>query len=247
MKQPLYQLTRHLLLFLTVSVLVTACAPTVPLQSKETTQEEGVFPESRYLQAEAQGRNILRVEAAKSLVVFEVRRDGPFAKLGHDHVVASHDVEGFVAADESKADLRVRMDQLVVDEAPLRAEAGFDTQPTADDIAGTRRNMLVHVLEAERYPYAFIHIERKDAEKAGKETGKSQAVLNVTITLHGATKTFDVPASVEKTTSGMIVSGSMHFNQTDFGITPYAILNGAIRVQDRLDMRFRIVADKRKN
>jgi hypothetical protein len=245
MKRLTQQLTRYFLLLLTVTAFMTACAPNVPLPSKETTQEDGTFPESHYLQAQAQGKTILRVEAAKSLVVFEVRRAGPFAKLGHDHVVASHDVEGFVAPDENRADLRVRMDQLVVDEAPLRAEAGFDTQPTADDIAGTRRNMLVHVLEAERYPYAVIHIQRRDAQMAGEGIGKSEAMLNVTITLHGTTKTFEVPASVETTANSMVVSGSMHFNQTDFGITPYSILNGAIRVQDRLDMRFHIVADKR--
>lgn len=241
MKWPMHQLTRHLLLFLTVATLVTACAPNVPLpsqgsqQTQQSVEEKGGLPEAHYLQAEAQGKNILRVDSAKSLVVFEVRRDGPFAKLGHDHVVASHDVKGFVAPEENRADLLVRMDQLVVDEAPLRAEAGFDTQPTADDIAGTRRNMLLHVLEAERYPYAAIRIERKQAD-----------MLNVAITLHGTTKHFDVPAKVETTANGMIVSGTMHFNQTDFGITPYSILNGAIRVADGLDMRFRIVADKRK-
>lgn len=238
MKHPLHQLTRHVLLSLTVTALVTACAPNVPLPSPESQsgQQEGTLPESHYLQAEAQDKNILRVDSAKSLVVFAVRRDGPFAKLGHDHVVASHDVKGFVAPDENKADLLVRMDQLVVDEAPLRAEAGFDTQPTADDIAGTRRNMLLHVLEAERYPYSTIHIERKNA-----------GTLNVAITLHGTTKNFDVPAKIETTADGMIVSGNMHFKQTDFGITPYSILNGAIRVADGLDMRFRIVADKRKS
>ncbi|HWU98076.1 MAG TPA: YceI family protein [Oxalicibacterium sp.] len=250
MKPTMHQLTRHFLLLLTVSALVAGCAPNVPLQSQQSMQESGqkqhTLPESRYLQAEAQGKNILRVDSAKSLVAFEVRRDGPFAKLGHDHVVASHDVKGFVAPDENTADLQVRMDQLVVDEAPLRAEAGFDTQPTADDIAGTRRNMLLHVLEAERYPYAAIHIERKDANsKAAKQSGK--AILDVAITLHGTTKHFDVPATVETTAAGMIVSGSMHFNQTDFGMTPYSILNGAIRVADRLDMRFHVVAEKRES
>jgi hypothetical protein len=250
MKPTMHQLTRHFLLLLSITVFIAGCAPNAPLQSQtpvpKSEQEKHALPESHYLQGEAQRKNILRVDSAKSLVVFEVRRDGPFAKLGHDHVVASHDVKGFVAPDENRADLLVRMDQLVVDEAPLRAQAGFDTQPTADDIAGTRRNMLAHVLEAERYPYAVIRIERKDADSKGaKQSGET--MLDVAITLHGTTKNFDVPAMVETTANGIIVSGNMHFNQTDFGITPYSILNGAIRVADRLDMRFRIVAEKRKS
>ena len=59
-----------------------------------------------------------------------------------------------------RADLYVPLDTLVVDEPALRAEAGFDTQPSAADIAGTRRNMLEKVLEADRYPFALIAVKR---------------------------------------------------------------------------------------
>jgi polyisoprenoid-binding protein YceI len=65
----------------------------------------------------------------------------------------------------------------------------------------------------------------------------------VSITLHGTTRTFEVPARIETTPNEIVVSGQMHFNQTDFGIVPFSVLNGALQVQDRLDMRFRIVAD----
>jgi len=34
----------------------------------------------------------------------------------------------------------------------------------------------------------------------------------------------------------------MSLNQTDFGITPLSVLGGAIQVQDKLDLRFHIVA-----
>lgn len=225
-------------LALIASILVAACTSNVPLPEQKTIQGDAGLTAMDYLRAEAQGKNILRVDSAASLVVFEVRRDGPFARLGHDHVVASHEVTGFVAPDRNTADLQVPMATLAVDEAPLRAAAGFDTQPTSDDIAGTRRNMLLHVLEAARYPTARIHIERKQGDD-------DAAMLQVAITLHGTTRTFDVPAQIRRTADGMIVSGSMHFNQTDFGMVPYSILNGAIKVRDRLDMRFRIFAKRR--
>lgn len=213
--------------------LVAGCAPNVPLQAQKTSAQSGItLSDTYYLQAEVLGRRILRVDAEKSLVVFEVRRAGAFARFGHDHVVASHDVKGFVDAEEGKADLSVQLDKLVVDEPALRAEAGFATQPTADDIAGTRRNMLNKVLDAERFPYALMHITRK-----GNDSN-----LHVAITLHGVTHIFDVPASIRTTADGMIVSGKMTFNQSDFGIEPFSILNGAIQVQDRVDMRFHIVA-----
>ena len=100
------------------------------------------FPHAYYRQLQAQGKPVFRVDAARSQVVIEVRRGGSLARLGHDHVVASHDVAGNIAPDEGRADFYVRLDALTVDEPDLRASAGFDTQPDADDIAGTRRNML---------------------------------------------------------------------------------------------------------
>jgi hypothetical protein len=236
MKSLKWQTVRNAGLILLGFALVAGCAPNVPLQAQKTLEQSANLPDAYYLQAEAQGKKILRVNAEKSLVVFEVRRAGAFARFGHDHVVASHEVKGFVAADEGKADLSVQLDKLVIDEPALRAEAGFTTQPTADDIAGTRRNMLNKVLDADRFPYALMQITRKGSESN----------LNVSITLHGMTRTFDVPASIETKEDGMIVSGKMTFNQSDFGIVPFSILNGAIQVQDRLDMRFHIVAETKR-
>lgn len=215
---------------LVAAALVAACAPNAE-QQRPALQEVPVFPEAHYRQLQAQGEKVLRVDARQSLLVLEVRRAGAFARFGHDHVVASHDVKGYVSPAEGIADLVIRLDQLAVDEAALRAQAGFDTQPTPDDIAGTRRNMLAKVLEADRYPYALVHIVRVG----------DAASLQVSITLHGQTRTYDVPAVIDKTPDGMVVSGAMQFKQSDFGIEPYSVLNGALRVQDSLDLRFRVV------
>lgn len=222
------------LLVLCASLLVS-CAPEARLQQPEKSIEPvAVWTESDYLQAQAQGKKILRVNAQQSLLVLEVRRAGAFARFGHDHVVASHDVTGFVSPADGRADLSVPLEKLVIDEAALRVEAGFMTQPTSDDIEGTRRNMLNKVLDAAQFPLALIHIERKSAESA----------LAVTIKLHGISRSFEVPVEMQETAEGLLVSGEMHFKQSDFGIVPFSILNGAIQVQDRLDLRFRIVAQK---
>jgi len=219
------------------AIFLASCAPETRLQKpQQSAGSVAIFLESYYLQAEAQGKKILRVNSQQSLLVLEVRRAGAFARFGHDHVVASHDVTGFVSMDDGRADLSVPLVKLVIDEAALRAEAGLSTQPTQDDIDGTRRNMLNKVLDASQFPLALIHIERKSAEGA----------LAVTIILHGVSRTFEVPAEMQATTEGLVVSGKMHFNQSDFGIVPFSILNGAIQVQDRLELRFRIVADKFK-
>ena len=49
---------------------------------------------------------------------------------------------------------------------------------------------------------------------------------------------------VEAEEKTITVSGKLAFNQTDFGITPYALLGGAIAVKDGLALRFRIQAKR---
>lgn len=215
--------------------LVSACAPQIREQVPAEKAAPAAFPEAYYREAAAQGKSVFRVDPAQSLVVIEVRRVGSLARLGHDHVVASHDVEGYAAPDEGRADLYVRLERLVVDEPALRAEAGFDTQPSDSDIAGTRRNMLEKVLKAEQFPFVFIRVR-------GVETGRKGGTLPVAITLHGITRTLQAPAQVETEADQMSVTGRLAFKQTDFGIAPFSILNGALQVQDRVDLRFRIHA-----
>src|SRR6266567_9630554 len=134
-----------------LALMLGACAPPVR-ERAPAAAPPAEFPEGYYLEALAQGKPVFRVDSRESLVVVEVRRSGSLARLGHDHVVASHEVGGYVAPGEGRADLYVQLERLEVDEAALRAEAGFDTQPTQLDIDGTRANMLVRVPEAWRVP-----------------------------------------------------------------------------------------------
>jgi len=193
------------------------------------------FPEAYYLEALKQGKRVFRVDSRESLVVLEVRRSGSLARLGHDHVVASHDLTGYVAPDEGRADLYVALARMQVDEPALRAEAGFDPQPSESDIEGTRANMLEKVLEAEKFPFALIRV-------SGAKAKEKKTTLAVAITLHGSTRTLQVPAEIEADAEKMSVTGRLSFDQTDFGITPYSLLGGAIAVQNRIDLRFRIIA-----
>src|SRR6266851_10521583 len=123
-----------------VALMLAGCGPPVRKRAPAPAGPPADFPESYYREAAAQGKPVFRVDPAESLIVIEVRRSGSLARLGHDHVVASHEVVGYVAPDEGRADLYVALARLAVDEAALRAEAGFDTQPAGSDIEGTRAN-----------------------------------------------------------------------------------------------------------
>ena len=222
-----------------LAVLIAACAPqireTAPQPQAAARQAPENFPRSDYEQAAAQGKPVYRIDPARSLVTITVRRGGSLARVGHDHIVASRDLQGYIAPEEGRADMYVPLGELSVDEPALRAEAGLDTKPSESDIAGTRTNMLEKVLETQQFPFALIHVSKLENTPTGVR-------LTAAITLHGVTRSFDMPATMETSRAEIGVAGLLEFNQSDFGIVPFSILNGAIQVQDRLSLRFRIRA-----
>jgi len=220
-----------------VVALLAACATRVAAPPTVPAGAPAEFPAAYYQGILARGAPVFRIDPARSLVVIVVRRGGSLTQFGHDHVIASHDVAGYIAPDEGRADLYVPLDALVVDEPALRSEIGLDTQPSPDDIAGTRRNMLEKVLETDRYPYATIAVNDRPA------SGNSQP-LRVAIGLHGTTRTVEAPVQYRSAGEEVSAIGSMAIDQSQFGIVPFSILGGAIAVQDRLSITFQVVASR---
>lgn len=186
-----------------------------------------------YSTAAAAGKKIYRIDAAQSLVTVTVRRGGPMARFGHDHVIASRTLAGYVAPDAGRADFQFRLDQMTVDEASLRTAAGLDTQPSLDAIEGTRENMLKRVLDADRYPLVVLQAE------ALPNRGDT---LKLTVTLHGVARWYEVPVKIERTKASLTAAGELRMLQTDFGIKPMSVMAGALTVQDQMELAFRIVA-----
>jgi polyisoprenoid-binding protein YceI len=124
---------------------------------------------------------------------------------------------------------------LVVDEPALRKEAGFDTQPTDDDIEGTRRNML-SAMEAAKFPFAVVRIS------AGETAGA--ASMRISVSVHGVERTVQAPVELEMRAGSLVAKGRIALKQTDFGITPLSVLGGAIQVQDEVRVRFAIHASE---
>jgi polyisoprenoid-binding protein YceI len=210
-------------------VLLTACgqplAPQAPLVPALATGPDA------YRTAAASGTAVYAIDPGASLVAVTVRRGGLMARLGHDHVVASHTLTGHAAPGMGRADVSFRLDQLTVDEPQLLRDAGIGTSPSPEAVEGTRRNMLGPVLDAERYPVVTLHAELP-----------ADGRLRVDVTLHGTTRRLELPAAVQVDAAQVTASGAARLKQTDFGITPFAVGAGLLAVQDELEVRFHIVA-----
>lgn len=210
-------------------VLLTACgqplAPQAPLVPALATGLDA------YRTAAASGTAVYAIDPGASVVAVTVRRGGLMARLGHDHVVASHTLTGYAAPGMGRADVSFRLDQLTVDEPQLLRDAGIGTSPSPEAVEGTRKNMLGPVLDAEHYPVVTLHAELP-----------ADGRLRVDVTLHGTTRRLELPAAVQVDAAQVTASGAARLKQTDFGIAPFAVGAGLLAVQDELEVRFHIVA-----
>ncbi|NYE59697.1 polyisoprenoid-binding protein YceI [Duganella sp. 1224] len=217
---------------------LSACTPLPPPASAPATAPAAKAPAAApsaprpVTPAAPDAGPLLRIDSAQSLIVATVRRGGILARLGHDHVVASHAISGTVSPSRNRADFTFRLDQMNIDEADLRRAAGLEKQPSADAIEGTRHNMLTKVLDADRYPVVTVHAERLAAGQP----------LQVGITLHGVTRTLAIPVALREANGVINVQGTVNLKQTDFGLTPFSVMGGAMSVQDQMELRFDLTA-----
>jgi hypothetical protein len=214
-------------------VLLGACAqpPAPPAPAHAPGVAVPAEVEETYRAAAKAGTPVYRIDPQASLIAVTVRRAGLMARLGHDHVVASHGLRGYAAPGLNRADIAFRLDQLSIDEPRLLRDAAISTQPSAEAIEGTRKNMLGPALDAQRYPVVALHAE---SGKPGK--------LRVAITLHGLTRWLDLPATFQADPGELSVQGTARLKQSDFGITPFSVGGGLLAVQDELEIRYAIVA-----
>jgi polyisoprenoid-binding protein YceI len=201
------------------------------------------FPVSIYTEAET--GSVYKVDSRASQILISVRRGGLMANLGHDHIVASQDLQGYILIDENssqqrrscRADFYAPIANLEVDDPELRAQANLLTSPSAKDIAGTKSNMLKSV-KAIDFPFAQLH----SSDCLATLTNESSEVV---LTLHGVSQKRMLAIKLESFSDKKIIfSGELSILQSDFGIQPFSIMNGLIKVEDKLELSYKIVAVK---
>ena len=187
------------------------------------------------------------IVAEQSLLTLIVYRGGALASAGHNHVIASHTLNGtvYVPAEPlaSTFEVHVPVAALTVDEPQLRAaENPADFPPDVSQGArdGTRRNMLgPALLDADQYPEVVLQSGRLERADTGA-SGAATAVIETQV--RGHSSTLRVPLRYELTGDTLTVTGEMPLRQSELGLTPFTALMGALAVADEMQVRFRIVA-----
>lgn len=221
---------------LLVSSLLAACAGHRQQPLPVTTAVPPSLTAS-YAAAARAGAGVYRLDAPASTVWIRVGKAGPLAALGHRHVISVGRLYGFARLDATgtgQADLRFPVAALAVDTAAAEKRYHHYSRPTAKDIAGTRAHMLGSgVLDRVHYPWVSLHIHAT--------LGKTSRVLTATITLHGIQRTLEIANHFTHSGSHLSAQGEFSIKQSNFNITPYAILLGALQVKDTIRIRYHLV------
>ncbi|MGI9326402.1 MAG: hypothetical protein ACR2PZ_14365 [Pseudomonadales bacterium] len=180
-----------------------------------------------------------------SELTIKVYRGGRLKHLGHNHVLTSQALDGFIMRAkedtlvDSYADIYLPLSSLQVDEPSARAQAGedFSTQPSAADRRGTLGNLLgPRLLEAKRYPYLRAAITLTEAQPG-------VFAAQIALTVKAETVTLSVPVQLSHTAETLSLSSQFEVTHAQLGLTPFSVLGGAISVADPIHVQLTLNAE----
>lgn len=220
-------------------VLLTACAGRVPVEPAPPAQE------SRAADVDRETATEYRVDTEASLLQLYVYRAGPLARLGHNHVVASRDLQGTIwyRDRQGRSAFRISLPvaELTVDEPRLREAAGddFPGEIPSEDVEGTRRNMLGEaVLDAARHP-------ELTAELVTVEGSGEALTATAALTIRGRRRVVDFPVQLRVDEDRLVATGETTVTHAALGLEPFSVMGGALSVAEEIGVRYRVVARRR--
>lgn len=147
---------------------------------------------------------------------------GPAAKMGHRLTIAMQTWHAQVRWDgdtPAEVDLTVEVDSLQV-----QSGEGGVTPLTPPERVVARANAL-KALEQRRYPQIRFHAEDITATGGGYR-------LSGSLQIHGQTRDCVVELAVEDQGDEWSMSCEQQVRQTDFGVKPYSLAMGTLKVAD---------------
>ena len=193
--------------------------------------------------ASAQTPGAYVIDSAASEIHWRIYKAGAFARFGHNHVIAIAEPTGTVNVAENLANSRIELTfdvaELSIDDAELRGRYGeeFESEPTEEDIAGTRTNMLTEqVLNGESF--ASISVAGSRLSGVGPEQ-----TIDLTIALLGRTVMLTVPVDVSFDAAGLHATSQFRLLHEDLGMEPFSVMMGALQVAPEIDFTVDIRAN----
>jgi polyisoprenoid-binding protein YceI len=199
-------------------------------------------PPAAQISAIPPGAKAYSVVPEESLLQILVYRGGAMARLGHNHVIASHRLTGavYVLDDptQMRFDVSFPVNELTVDEPAMREMAGSDFPPNVPQTArdGTRTNLLSEaLLDGANYPE--IRLRATEVVAAGESYD-----VGVEIRIKDQVRIVRVPVTLERKEGALKASGEFPLKQSELGFKPFSVAMGTLVVIDEMRVHFEVSA-----
>jgi polyisoprenoid-binding protein YceI len=175
-----------------------------------------------------------RIDASRSKFMVTAPRGGRAWFKGRTHYLAVRELSGEVAADpldpaSASLDMAVRSASI--------EETGADFTPQQKAII--KKELEDIVLETAKFPDITFRSSGIRAKPAG---GGFDLTIAGTLTLHGVSRTIEIPAKVTFGSGQLRAAGEFSLDRKKFGVNATDAFHGFVRVQHKLKFSFDIVA-----
>jgi len=163
--------------------------------------------------------------------------EGLFSAFGHDPVLAIKDFNGeaqFVPGSFESASLKItiKADSIVL-----------SNEVKEKDRLEIEQTMREQVLEIAKYPEIVFVSSNISVTRLSE--GRYRARIIGDLTFHGVTqKNLWITAQVTMSGESLKAQGDFTLKQTDFGIKPFSVVGGTIKLKNELKFTFDIAARK---
>lgn len=229
------------LLLPTALILGLAGCPAPATRPEPSTP--GAAPEATPVPAPQASGKLYRVVSEESEIRILVYRSGTLAKLGHNHVITSHNLIGSVTLPDDLTqthfEIMMPVAPLAVDEPGERAAEGAEFTTAVSDVArdGTHTNLMrPEVLDGDHF--AAVTVRSTGIARAGEDYE-----VSFQVDLKGAGHMLKAPVHLALEAQALTATGEFALKQTDLGMTPFTAALGALAVKDELHVKFKIRAE----
>jgi polyisoprenoid-binding protein YceI len=212
---------RHLLQLI-IAAIILCCAIAIT----STTAVERHSQETLRFQLDPSQSKFMARAFAGGLLFFK----------GHDHFVAAREFSGKVEFTPNS--LTPASLELIVKADSLAETRDVFTPPQKEIINKELREI---VLEPAKYP----EIVFRSTDVTGKfEGGHYDVKIAGNLTLHGVTRRIVIPAQVTLTGSDLRSVGKFSIDRSDYGVKATSAAHGLVRVRNKIEFTFDIVAHR---
>jgi polyisoprenoid-binding protein YceI len=203
-----------------------------------------------------------RLDPARSVFAVLTHRAGLAARLAHDHLIVAPGVAATLDFDPEHPEAarclaRAEATALAIDEpgprtelSPRLVELGALDAPLPPVDAGDREKVRAAMLgtsqlDAERFREVsgeLVALAPRSGTASPGALGAFDWQARIRLTVRGRTVEKTVPVAWRVAAGELTAEALGEFRFTDFGITPYSAVLGAVRNQDRFELYLRLVA-----